>query len=381
MKRYVSAALVFLGLASLPARGEAPAPHLLWKGEGPFPAANDLAPAPGMTHHVIHRAVEGEYQFALGVALAFHGDTLWASWGASRVDENDSGSILAGSTSTDFGKSWGPLQAIAPGAPGPDSHSHGVFLNHGGTLWAFAARADYVAGGHGYPGLRTEAFRLERGAWTSQGIVARDNFWPLTEPQRTGEGHYIMGGLIVDPENGWPNADAAVAISDGANILQWTPVPIPTGGQGKYWGETALIVEDDAITALVRYGEKPIALASFSTDGGKTWTPLRDTNLPNANAKIDAGKLSTGHWYAILNVEDRNTLAILIGEPGGRGFSRAWSIRSEPSHEPRFPGRGKRPQWAYPYAIERDGNLYVGYAISKEDCGLSVLPVGQLVAE
>jgi len=88
--------------------------------------------------------------------------------------------------------------------------------------------------------------------------------------------------------------------------------------------------------------------------------------------------LSTGQWYAILNVEDRNTLAIAVGKAGERGLSRAWAIRHGPSHEPRMPGRAKRPQWSYPYAIEKNGKLYVGYSISKEDCGLSILPVAAL---
>jgi len=190
-------------------------------------------------------------------------------------------------------------------------------------------------------------------------------------------GSYIMGGLVVD--DAWPNAKAAVAVSDGDNVLHWKPVVIPTGsGLGKYWGETALIVEPERITALVRYGDKPIALTSSSTDHGQTWTTLEDTNLPNANSKLYAGILSTDQWYVILNLENRNTLAIAVGNPGEQGFSRMWAIRTGASHEPRWPGRGKHPQWSYPYAIERDGKLYVGYAVSKEDCGLSILPVAAL---
>jgi hypothetical protein len=356
------------------------AAHALWLAPDPVPAAADIPALPDVRHEVIHRAAAGHYQFLLGAALIFEGDTLWASWGNSLVDENDEGSVLAGRASKDGGSTWGRHTIIAPGAPGPDSHSHGVFLNHGGEIWAFAARADYVAGGEAYPDLRTEAFLLTDGVWKSYGIVMESLFWPLTEPQRMADGKYIMGGAVVD--EAWPNARAAVALSEGDNLLRWTPVIIPAPEDiGDMWGETALIVEPDRITAIVRYGARPIALTAASTDFGRTWTTLKESNLPNANSKPYAGLLSTGQWYAVVNIDSRDTLAIFAGEPGERGFSKVWTIRTGPSHEPRWPGRGKHPQWSYPYAIEHNGTLYVAYAISKEDCGLSVLPVAALSGE
>jgi len=382
MSPFTCLSLVALLLTSVVAAvAEENTPYPLWTGPTPFPAVAEIPPLPGVTHHVIHEAVTGEYQFLLGTALAFHEGTLWASWGNSLVDENDDGSVMAGRASEDGGETWGDFQPIAPGAPGPDSHSHGVFFNHNEQLWAYAARADYVAGGTGYPKLRTEAYLLDGAQWVSKGIVAEDLFWPLTEPQPMKNGHYIMGGLIVDHEQDWPNADAAVALSDGDNVLQWKPVLIPRTPGKRIWGETAVIVEEERITALVRYGEKKLTLVSFSEDFGQTWSTLRESNLPNANSKIYAGTLSTGHWYAILNLENRNTLAIAVGAPGAHSFSRVWTIRTGASHQPRNAGRGKHPQWSYPYAIEAKGNLYVGYAISKEDAGLSILPVDQLIAE
>jgi hypothetical protein len=377
--RIILVALALFAPLIAPAESDTPCP--LWRGDSPFPATAEIPVLPGTTHHVVHRAVEGEYQFLLGTALAFHQGTLWASWGNSFIDENDAGSVMAGRASKDEGESWEPYQVIAPGAPGPDSHSHGVFLNHGEELWAYAARADYVSGGRAYPKLRTEAYRLEDGSWATKGIVVEGLFWPLTEPQALKNGNYIMGGLIVDPENGWPNAEAAVALSDGDNVAKWTPVEIPRVPGNKVWGETSLIVEDDIVTAIIRYGEKRIALVSTSEDFGRSWSTLRDSNLPNANSKLYAGKLSTGQWYVVFNIGDRNTLAIATGKPGERGVSKVWTIRTGPSHAPRNPGRGKHPQWSYPYAIEKDGKLYVGYSVTKEDCGLSILPVNALAID
>lgn len=75
------------------------APYPLWLAAGPVPPVAEIPPVPGMEHIVVHEAVGGEYQFLLGAALAFQDDTLWASWGNSRVDENDGGSVMGGRAS------------------------------------------------------------------------------------------------------------------------------------------------------------------------------------------------------------------------------------------------------------------------------------------
>jgi len=45
---------------------------------------------------------------------------------------------------------------------------------------------------------------------------------------------------------------------------------------------------------------------------------------------------------------------------------------------PRTAGAGIARQWAYPYAIEHDGKLFVAYASTKENAGLSIVELGAL---
>ena len=35
-------------------------------------------------------------------------------------------------------------------------------------------------------------------------------------------------------------------------------------------------------------------------------------------------------------------------------------------------------EWSYPSAVEHDGNLYIAYTQGKEDCALSIVPIGVL---
>jgi hypothetical protein len=73
----------------------------------------------------------------------------------------------------------------------------------------------------------------------------------------------------------------------------------------------------------------------------------------------------------------RDTVVIAVSRTGEGTFSRLWKVRFGPSKAP-LGGRAKARQWSYPYAHEHDGKLYVVYSISKEDCGLSVIPLRAL---
>ena len=101
-------------------------------------------------------------------------------------------------------------------------------------------------------------------------------------------------------------------------------------------------------------------------------------------SKPYTGTLSTGEQYLIGAttgdcVNQRNVLTIALTRPGEAGFSRVSVIRH--AVFPQGPGPS-HPEAAlsYPYAIERDGKLYVGYADKKEPtAALAIIPLTALV--
>ena len=353
----------------------------LWDASKPFPLVAQIPQLDEIEHIRVHTAAE-EFTFLLGAAIAEHKGILYTGWGNSVVDENDTGSIMAGRRSSDGGRTWSGFEIIAPNPHGPDAHSHGVFLSYGDALWAFAPRAEY-GDVKGFPNLRMEAFILneQTGQWESRGIVAGNQFWPMQEPLRMANGDFVMAGCITGR---WPNAYAAVAISHADDLLGWDIVRIPSPEGLKYWGETTVLVDGNEITAIIRYGGgESLALVSVSEDYGRTWSEIGKSNFPMVPSKPYAGALSTGQRYLISNTPSkghRSTLTVVVTRPGERTFSRIWKIRHGPSPEPRFKGLGHTQQWAYPYAIEYDGNLYVVYASTKENCELSIIPVRSLKA-
>ena len=135
--------------------------------------------------------------------------------------------------------------------------------------------------------------------------------------------------------------------------------------------------EGERVTAIIR-GGGGVAWVSTSEDYGRSWSTASPSNLPMPRAKAYIGKLSTGQFYLLSNLGNRDTLVISVSDPGEQTLSRMWRIRNGKSTPPRFPGHAKGKQWSYPYGYEHNGKLFVVYSIGKEDCGLSILPIESL---
>ena len=378
-------------------------PRRLWGG-GVFPAVSRIPLLDEVTHVVVHRGAAGD-GFLHGAAIVHHAGTWHVSWGSSPVDENSLLERECGrrGPGRDGARRWGPVEVIGPNMDGREARSHGVFHVQDGELWSLVPRfgrpRDAADADSTFPGLVTDAFRLDQGSgqWELAAEAVAHDFWPMDAPTRLPDGRWIMGGLsgrqnpVVATSARAPLAWERVELPRPADrdmrfaetsVLVW-----PEGGAGDYEsrnsGAASRSVRAVQCTAIVRYsaGSLPgiaeqVAMLSRSADGGRTWTPLAASNLPMTASKPYAGHLTTGQAFLVCNVgPDRHTLVLAVAEPSARSFSRVWRIRHGASPDLRLPGRAKSPQWSYPYAHEHDGNLYVVYSIGKEDCGLSIIPL------
>jgi len=362
---------------------ERPKPVTLWTGPA-LPRTSEAEVLKGVRFHVIkkyERKVDG-YGFLHGVALAWHKGKLYASFGHNKGRENTRTEEGRYCVSEDAGKTWSNVRTIDVGIEDDDlAVSHGVFLSRGETLWAF------LGSFHGSrKGVHTRAYTLneETGQWQALGTVVRDGFWPMTEPVKMDDGNWIMPGFIVGEGN-----PAAVAISAGDDLKKWKTVIIPRGGRVRnMWGESSIFVDGSHVTNIARYGGKALALAASSSDYGRTWTPSAESKLPMAASKPCSGVLSNGQRYLICSTtadggNRRSPLTIAVSEPGENSFSKLFVIR----HAAFEDGPGESDPGAalsYPYAIEYQGKLYVGYSNNGERHGnnnsaeLAVIPVESL---
>lgn len=348
------------------------APLAIWGG-GDVPKGSDTPLLRDVRFNVIkpYEFKKDGYRFLHGVGLGFHKGKLYASFGHNRGGENTDTEEARFTVSEDAGRTWSPVRTIDDGEPGLGV-SHGVFLSHKGTLWAF----------HGaYRGtmqnVHTRAYRLieKSGSFKKLGVVIEGGFWPMQEPLRMADGNWIMAGISVhgDAPGAPPHAlqrdqhPAAVAISRGDDFTRWDLVVIPLAPDlGGVWGESTVIVDGKRITNIARYGKQPLALVSTSEDYGRTWTTMRPSNLPMATSKPYAGTLSSGQRYLVCSTSAdggtrRSPLTIAVSNPGETKFSRVFVIRH--AEFPEGPGESHaKGRLSYPYAIEHEGKLYVGYS-------------------
>jgi hypothetical protein len=353
-----------------PATATLPVPEpiekaVIWDEQKPVPKAADLPRLQNLRFSVIkpYEFKRDGYRFLHGVGLAFHKGRLYASFGHNRGGENTDTEEARFAVSDDQGRSWSSVITMDDGGP-EFAVSHGVFLSHQGTLWAFMGAYTGTM-----TGIHTRAYRLNEanGSFEKLGRVIEGGFWPMQEPIRMEDGNWILAGIVAsgDAAAGGTHP-AAVAISRGDNLLKWDLVRIPLApGLGKVWGESTVIVEGRRITNLSRYGAEAHALVAASEDYGRTWTPMRPSNLPMATSKPYAGRLSTGQRYLIGSSSAdgggrRAPLTIAVSRPGETRFSQ---VLVRHALFPEGPGEShERASLSYPYAIEHEGHIYVGYS-------------------
>ena len=338
----------------------------LWDDAQPLPKAADLPVLEGVHFSVIkpYEFQKDGYRFLHGLGLGFHRGKLYASFGHNKGGENTDTEEARFCVSEDDGKSWSEVRTMDAGE-GPVGVSHGSFLSHDGKLWAFMGAYTGTM-----QGIHTRAYRLNEtsGIFEALGTVIEGGFWPMQEPLRMDDGNWIMAGITAGVYDEKGTHPAAVAISQGDDFTKWDLVPITPVPGLPMWGESTVIVEGKRVTSISRYGAEARALVATSEDYGRTWSEMRPSNLPMATSKPIAGTLSTGQRYLFCTTTAdsggrRSPLTIAVSEPGETLFSKVFVIRHALFPE----GPGESHQGAalsYPYAVEHDGKLYVGYSNS-----------------
>jgi hypothetical protein len=358
----------------------------LWDATQTLPKAADLPQVKGAEFYVLkkQRPDEDGCNFTLGVGLAWHKGKLYASYGFNKGKENTATEEAHVRVSEDGGKTWGKPVVMDAGE-GNLGVSHGVFLSHGGKLWAFmGAFYDNFQRTHARAYLLNE----NSGKWEPQGVVLDQGFWPMQEPQKMADGNWIMSGVRVANGLEVNGHLPAVAISRGDDFTKWEMVVIQADKSlgTNLWGESTVIVQKTQITNIARRSQGRVhgdALVSISKDHGRTWTPAAASNLPMATQKPYAGALSTGQRYLIGTITadtggKRSPLTIAVSKPGESLFSRVFLIRTSVFEG--TPGvSAPNADFSYPYAVEHEGKLYIGYTHKSHIANeLAVIPISSL---
>ena len=354
----------------------------VWDPENPFPAAHDMLDPTVVTHVTVERARKDGYHYLHEASIAYHRNTFYMAFANHRTMEcGDNDELIRGCTSAD-GVHWSePDIWVQAPRIGGDSHNHPLLVEHDGTLYGF-----FVCWREAH-NPTTELFTLndETGEWVHHPDSAIRGFVPFCTPQRMSDGNWVLGG-----EHHW--YEASVCISEGDDFTRWNLVDVPRSNDIELmYPECAVVAQDERLLIVCRPlgGHCDNAKGAVSApvaesfDCGHTWTPLRVSNFPLAPSQPFSGRLSTGQNYLITNSleEGRTLLSIAVTGPEGGLFRKIYTVRRALWPAIRYftymgnSCAGQPTQFAYPGAIELNGNLYVAYSQGKEDCALTIIPV------
>jgi predicted neuraminidase len=135
--------------------------------------------------------------------------------------------------------------------------------------------------------------------------------------------------------------------------LTWTaafPFASADGGAIDAIQPSILIHAGGRLQALGRTRSQKV-FETWSDDGGRSWTPITLTTLPNPNSGIDAVTLRDGRHLIVYNhtTRGRSPLNVAVSQDGKR-WDAALSLETEPG------------EYSYPAVIQSaDGRVHITY--------------------
>jgi predicted neuraminidase len=215
--------------------------------------------------------------------------TLVAAWFCGSVEGRPDVSICFARKAKD---GWTPAVVVANGIQ-PDGKRYAtwnpvLFQQPHGPLFLF-----YKVG--------------PAGGWWGMVITSTDGGRTWSEPRRLPNG--VLGPskdkIVTLPDGTWlagSETDWRVHFELSRDAGQtWQSIgPVDEGAGFQAIQPTILLLPYGLIEALCRTKQGVIAM-TWSSDGGRTWTPLAATELPNPNSGIDAVKLADGRFLLVYN--------------------------------------------------------------------------------
>ncbi len=340
----------------------------LWDEEVAFPERLvDIAPLPYARYSTVHYATR-DLGYLHEAGLEFHAGTLFAGWCHAISDEAAPDMRITARRSRDYGKTWEPLETIAPVVPnGIDRWEYCAFHSHQGRMWMFSTRCR-DEWNMAQPVLCACVLDPETNVWSDPQPVIEAGFIATDKIRRLDNGNHILAGALVEDFVAGRIYNR-IAISAGDDLTRWRVLAIPHE-EGLQWPLVSLMVEGAHITAVMRNSKDTLALVSESSDYGESWSDAQWSNLPMTAVKPFAGVLSTGQRYVVACTpvargdNSRLALTLAVSDPAGGALRRIWRISRGLPLEPRYPGRTKCAAWAYPKAVEHEGELYIIYSSS-----------------
>ena len=190
------------------------------------------------------------------------------------------------------------------------------------------------------------------------------------KPVRLADGTIISGSSTETPDaqNLW--RIHFERSTDGGNT--WTvvrPAPVSEGVEIGAIQPSILIHADGRLQAVGRSRSQRV-FETWSTDKGRSWSPVALTTLPNPSAGTDAVTLADGRHLIVYNhtPKGRTPLNVAVSRDG-RTWESALVLESEPG------------EYSYPAVIQApDGMIHITYTWKRQRIKHVVLDPAKLVS-
>ncbi|MGI8745462.1 MAG: sialidase family protein [Bryobacteraceae bacterium] len=118
--------------------------------------------------------------------------------------------------------------------------------------------------------------------------------------------------------------------------------------------------KDGTLVAYLRDNGPPPKRAhiSYSKNDGVSWTPARDTEIPNPGTSLEVIRLSNDHWIAVYNDLEQGRYSLLAALSDDEGATWKWK-----RHLDGDPAKKINSQFHYPSVIQaKDGSIHITYS-------------------
>lgn len=223
-----------------------------------------------------------------------------------------------------------------------------------------------------------QIYYLSPGINDGQVITSTDNGHTWGEPKKLPEGFAgplvnkpvymddgtIIAGSSLEDKPGW-RIHVERSTDDGKTWEKTRPINDPENTRYKLIQPTILVHSQKRLQILARTNDKDEDAKigqTWSEDGGLTWSPVTDADLPNNNSAIDAVTLDDGRHLLVYNHSTREDT---LGGRKGRGILTvavsddgiSWEAAAVLEY------RTGPVQYSYPAVIQtKDGMVHVTYS-------------------
>lgn len=313
--------------------------------------------------------------------LAHHHGRYWAMWSdgpgvpqknvsaeahRNKVPGHDQAGTRVSYATSEDGITWSPPGDLS-GPPRKDGYgwiARGLWVRDGELL---GLASHFKAPGYAGDGLSLEAFRWDEtaGKWQNHGTVRDDSMNNFPPKKLPGTDTWMMTRRDGQRQ-------VSVMIGGDKAFDDWQVHPMASyDGKGRpeepYW---YVLPDGKNLVGLIRdNGRSGNLLRTFSTDNGRSWSPITKTDFPDATSKFFALRTSRG-YYALVsnsNPKRRDPLTLAISADG-LVFTDLFYLVG---------GR----HIDYPHIIEHDDHLLIAFSGAKQTMEVMKISLDEIDAQ